>query len=587
MNFDYINYQNEIFSIIKTVDTQFRHLKDQRCNHIIEQYYNEVSNLQNKMKLEIAFIGQYSAGKSTIISGLTGNKQIKIAQGVATTETKEYEWNNVFLVDTPGISTENEEHDAIAYRCMDKADLLIYTVTVNGFDSVIANDFRNIAFSQNKGLKIMLVVNKTSMESQQNRKNWIKHISEVIYPLTAREVKLTFIDAKDYIDSFDEENLEDKNELVKLSNFNEFECHLNEFIEEKGLLGRFLSPLNLIQTYIDRVINTLTTDDQETIKLQEILQQKKFTVSESKRRLERSIDTEINKLVAEILNKSTEFVTKIEVDLDAEEIETQSQYLTMQIDKFCSGSADKMEELIVNEIEHLLGELKLLENSVLARDILKSFDVDLDFSVKIKDTRLNDNMKKTPEVVKGIGKFLNVTGDGVNKWTQNAEKIGAKGLKAISGSEGHKTVLEVGHFFGKKFKPYEAQKIAAKLGKIGEKASKIGKVMGGAQVVIAPALAILDEFQENKYQNGIKEARINARNQVLDWCENIKEMFKNKKDDIIEKLHNTELAAIDHQVKQLRDKDKYEEEQVIELQIINNNLQELINSIIHKSNTTV
>ena len=35
---------------------------------IVDEFNNKLSDLKQKIKLEIAFVGQYSAGKSTIIS---------------------------------------------------------------------------------------------------------------------------------------------------------------------------------------------------------------------------------------------------------------------------------------------------------------------------------------------------------------------------------------------------------------------------------------------------------------------------------------------------------------------------------------
>ena len=121
--------------------------------------------------------------------------------------------------------------------------------------------------------------------------------------------------------------------------------------------------------------------------------------------------------------------------------------------------------------------------------------------------------------------------------------------------------------------------MAAKLGIFGEKAAKVGKFLGGAQVIIAPALAILEEYQENKYQEGIKDARIKARNQIFDWCEEIRSEFNNKKKEIINQLHNTELISIEQKAENLRDNEKYEKDHVKELQNVYTQILELINSI--------
>lgn len=43
-----------------------------------EALHKELALLGERTDLKLAFVGQYSSGKSTIISALTGNKDIKI-----------------------------------------------------------------------------------------------------------------------------------------------------------------------------------------------------------------------------------------------------------------------------------------------------------------------------------------------------------------------------------------------------------------------------------------------------------------------------------------------------------------------------
>ena len=63
----------------------------------------ELEAATERKKLCIAFVGQYSSGKSTIISAMTGNKHIKIDANVATDVVSKYDWHDIVLMDTPGI----------------------------------------------------------------------------------------------------------------------------------------------------------------------------------------------------------------------------------------------------------------------------------------------------------------------------------------------------------------------------------------------------------------------------------------------------------------------------------------------------
>ncbi|MBQ9630168.1 MAG: 50S ribosome-binding GTPase [Treponema sp.] len=78
-------------------------------------------------KLKIAFVGQHNAGKSTIISALTGNRQIKISNNVETDAPADYAWEGVLLIDTPGLyAGKKEEHDALSLQKIKESDLLVF-----------------------------------------------------------------------------------------------------------------------------------------------------------------------------------------------------------------------------------------------------------------------------------------------------------------------------------------------------------------------------------------------------------------------------------------------------------------------------
>lgn len=101
------------------------HLTCEKFNSLLglgnkDELTNIKQKLQEELKiyredgvLKVAFIGQYSAGKSTIISAITGRRDIKIDADIATDKTTNYIWNSINLVDTPGLFTDRKDHDEI------------------------------------------------------------------------------------------------------------------------------------------------------------------------------------------------------------------------------------------------------------------------------------------------------------------------------------------------------------------------------------------------------------------------------------------------------------------------------------------
>ena len=92
-------------------------------------------------KVRIVFVGQYSAGKSSILSILTG-KQLEVGQGVTTSKCNFLDWNGIEVVDTPGIHTQKRpDHDEITYNAMSEADLIVFVCTAEGFSKGLGAHF--------------------------------------------------------------------------------------------------------------------------------------------------------------------------------------------------------------------------------------------------------------------------------------------------------------------------------------------------------------------------------------------------------------------------------------------------------------
>ena len=98
--------------------------------------------------LTVAFVGQYNAGKSTILRVLTGREDIVIDSDVCTDTVTAYDWNGVRLLDTPGIHAGHPGHDEKTYAIIDRADLLVFVVTSELFDDTTGHHFRELAFDR-------------------------------------------------------------------------------------------------------------------------------------------------------------------------------------------------------------------------------------------------------------------------------------------------------------------------------------------------------------------------------------------------------------------------------------------------------
>src|SRR5690606_7024755 len=93
--------EEKTIQLFENINCTIGDIQNDEIVSIVKEFKNKLSDLQQKIKLEIAFVGQYSAGKSTIISAISGNKDIKIGQDITTDIPRAYSWGNILLVDTP------------------------------------------------------------------------------------------------------------------------------------------------------------------------------------------------------------------------------------------------------------------------------------------------------------------------------------------------------------------------------------------------------------------------------------------------------------------------------------------------------
>lgn len=89
---NYAKYQQRLEQLI----LKTKKLLAQTDNSDLAQKMDtELQEVSERKELRLAFVGQYGSGKSTIISALTGNKDILIDANISTDKVTEYRWNNI------------------------------------------------------------------------------------------------------------------------------------------------------------------------------------------------------------------------------------------------------------------------------------------------------------------------------------------------------------------------------------------------------------------------------------------------------------------------------------------------------------
>lgn len=542
--------------LFENIERSLGEIKNNEIVYIVDEFKNKLSDLKQKIKLEIAFVGQYSAGKSTIISAISGNKDIKIGQDITTDIPQAYPWGNLLLVDTPGIYAGRPEHDKISIEYMNKADLLIYVITSQGFTSETAENFRKLAFVENRIDKIMLIINKSSQgDKEAYLKNWISDALKVTEPKTADDLFLCVIDAKDYLEALEIEDQQDRTELIQYSGYNHFLENLNAFISDKGILGRLITPLNLIQDYLNRIINQLTAGNEDTKNLLELLNRKHFRLIESKKNISNVVNGHIDTVVANVKKEGNKIANLIEKDGDKKILESESKNSIENLKTLTDDINKKIENSIESEFSQLQVELDILMQSELAQTLINQESIKVTFNTNIEINGIDKTKVESGiDILNNVSRFAE--GFAINKGAVNA---GAKGLKAVSGSDAHKVIYNVGKFFGHNFKPYEAVKYA-------DKVAKVGSIVGKIAVVLPFLVAGYEQYAESKYAEKIKEERQKVRQSYDEIANEIKSSFQKQFDKFITESYDIELGNTIKIIQGIRNSDKLKEKEAESVQ---------------------
>ena len=548
VGFEFHNILNEGLAIKKRLVQELEGVNDEKLNELAKEaskitFSGEASD---RPALNIAVIGQYDAGKSTIISALTGRKDVVIDADVSTDKITAYDWNGIILLDTPGIYSGYQEHDEITYAAIDRADLLVFVITNELFDDTIGKHFRELAFNRNKAKEILLVINKMGQDPGTPEVK-IPDIEKVISPLKIDDLPIVFIDSKSYLEAEYAFNEEEKEELIKISNFNQFITALNFFVEDKGLVGRLTTPLFVLRTIAEQALGYLSAEYPEEKNVLELLHRKQNIFLTSKSRLRRLMIGLVEKAATDITHFGDEVAGKIEPGSNGDEIERVNELAQQKIEQRCQLLSDEAKDAIENELNDLNNQLEMLRNGVLARELLKSADsecgkmgengfyvnrdVNLELAHKGKADWIN-KAKKISQVADNIGKLA-------AKWATGtvAEGIEVGSLAAARGSDAHKAVYNVGKFFGVKFKPWGAVKVARAIGNAG----RIVAAVGGVVAVFAQ---IAEDNQQEEYRIQLRDARDGVRTYYGEAALEIQKQFTSQLDGFIEEFYGSEIAAI-------------------------------------------
>lgn len=413
-------------------------------------------------KPRMVVTGQYSSGKSSLIKALTdGAVNPLIDADIATSEVTEYDWDGaVTLVDTPGVQSGRRGHDEIASEAIGNADFILFVTTVALFDDAARDYLRYLANELQMFGQMILVIAQTSKAPPAKG----VREQEVQEALGTVDINLPIVevDSVYYMRSLEGGARADS--LRVLSRIDELRAAINQLSEDRGSLARLRQPLTLVRQLCDAAQELFVADDHSRVALSLLASQAR-TISERHSALDTAFsgaETEFKRHCLADVVGFVDTVTTLPDDGDGSwaKIDAAEASLVEALERHAERFAGAIKLLAGTQFNTLNDELVEIGDSNRLTRLLQS---PIDLKLEAPDSvHAESAVRARP----GFGAA------GVD-WRRMAELIkrgqgwwgAGDGVRDAAGSLGHKLVLEVGHKFSFKFKPWQAVKIADKIGK--------------------------------------------------------------------------------------------------------------------------
>ncbi len=479
---------------------------------------DELKEYREQGILGVAFVGQYSAGKSTIISGLTGRRDIRIDADIATDKTTNYDWNGIKLIDTPGLFTDRQDHDETTYEAINKSDLLVFCLTYMLFDSLTVENFKKLAYEKGYRWKMMLVINKMSDEAgeeEQKIANYRKSLADALKPYSLDEFPICFIDAKDYCEGIDTKD----DFLTEISRFPTFIDALNQFVERRSSLARFDTPVRIALSCVDDAQLSFSRNSSEDSAFFEVLNRLSRTVRKERERLRTKVNSIALLLSSEVVNEGRILASAVGGKDNFEMLNKQAE---IKVQHHYERAGHEMEQAVKAAVESIQNEVK----EVLQSNLVQAFVARLALTQKVSAQNVRsgvdvEQLKSQVERLLEIGKTV-----GLNPielatragWTKTAGDGFLRSMDVV-GSNLHKTVLAVGEVIGFNFRPWQAVNIAKDI-------ANVAMFVGPLLTVVSVAAEIYKAKQEQEQEQKMAQARSEITSQFIAIAQNLENQLE-------------------------------------------------------------
>ncbi|AFY50506.1 putative GTPase [Nostoc sp. PCC 7524] len=539
--------QNNIVFNAAEIANKFSEASRRFDNILVEAKHPELTAIRHKLHDEtnkyrengmmtVAFIGQYNAGKSTTISALTGKRDIKIDSDIATDKTTSYDWNGIKLIDTPGLFTDRKDHDDITYDAINKADLLVFSLTYMLFDSITVENFKKLAYEKGYRWKMMLLINKMSDEAgdeAQKIANYRQSLADALKPHSLDEFPVCFIDAKDYCEGIDQK----EDFLIDISRFPTFIDALNNFVKSRATLARYDTPVRIILATLDEAQLSFTRNSNQDTAFLEVMARLSRTVRKERERLRIKFNSIALAMSSAISQEGIKLAYSVGT-MTQEDFEKLNHQTELNVEKHYTDATEQLKNLVESAIKEISQEVE----EVLQSNLVQTFITCLDNTERLSAKNVNNNisiehLQNQVKSLQQIGELLGVHWEKFTAGRVAASGQGFLNASNVAGSNLHHVVYGVGKFIGVDFKPWQAVGIA--------------KEFANFAMFLAPIIAVvgvLADFHAMQQEAERQEKMAEARREITSYFMSVAKSLENQIDSIFRDVDLQIYGEIDKQI---------------------------------------
>lgn len=441
---DFYSEKNKIIEKLTDLNTKLTKIENEyglkSFDDIKDKISKSITSI-NKEKFSLAFFGAFSDGKSTILSSLIKNLDIRISPEPTTSTINTYEYKDWFIIDTPGLFSENMEHDELTKKYISEANIVIYTVDpVNPLKETHHPTVKWILEDIDKMKSTIFVVNKMDEvadleEDDDFDKNAkIKKQSVIDTLKTIISIKdnpiITCVAADPYTQGLDNW-LKNYDQYRKLSRIESLEIEIKKFVEESKNKLIIKGGESVLKDSIKNVLDQLIENNKELdIQISNISNQIK-EISADLSAFNKLLIRKFESIKEEIFNLRQDTMIYIQSSSDISDLRNRintkignnafilEQQINRIVDKY-TNDLHESQELLLKDVEtslqyHIQNQDSLIQNFVKAGSSLG-------------ESILSNSKKDLTKIMRDVGKLIGKKGWAGRKWASEwAKRIGVFG----------------------------------------------------------------------------------------------------------------------------------------------------------------